>query len=726
MIHCLKFRCVIIFILLTIMLMPAFAEDYLGSLKTEHPRLLMHTEDIDRLKQTATTDTLLAELIEIVQMYADDALQSPVIAYEYDAPGNPRLKRERRAAMFRIFNCGVIYHLTGDTLYANRIREELLSAAGFPDWGPQHFLNIGEISALVGIGYDWIYPFLSQADKDSIRKAIVNFSFKEGEKAYKGQHAESWWVTAKNNWNQVCNGGMVLAALAIAEDEPDWVNYILENALESLPNAMEGYKPDGAWYEGPTYWAYGTTYNALMLDGIRTALQNSFDPATLSGYEELGKSGSFHIHTVGPSNLYFNFGDSKTTLYFSPVLFWLANTFNNDVYAWYERWICSKDIPRMYQGILMDDDTLDRFLGLLIVWYNSQGQQLSYNDLPLDAHFKGETALGAMRSGWTNDALYVGFKGGYNQANHGHLDIGSFVMDWNEVRWAMDLGGDSYDLPNYFDRSKNRWQYFRCNNLGHNTLAIGGHQNYYANVPIERFYSSEDSAHAFIDMTDAYKQHAEYVTREFIMKGRETLVVRDSVIGIHDYKFLRWSLITPTEIELFGNQALLKQDGKSMKVEILGDNDYVFSVLSTDPGDGQQDPNDGTSMLAIELGFNAVDDTMCIAVQFEPEGEIDLSSIANKRKMKEEFMLLSNYPNPFNPLTTITYQLQYSNQVKLIVYNLKGEKVRTLVNEVQQAGLHNINWNGQNDFGQPVSTGIYLSRIQVDNQEKTLKMTLIR
>ena len=65
-------------------------------------------------------------------------------------------------------------------------------------------------------------------------------------------------------------------------------------------------------------------------------------------------------------------------------------------------------------------------------------------------------------------------KGGNNQADHAHLDLGSFVLDMNGVRWASELGRDNYDLPGYFDLSEGggRWKYFRLNTHSHNTLVF--------------------------------------------------------------------------------------------------------------------------------------------------------------------------------------------------------------------------------------------------------------
>ena len=88
--------------------------------------------------------------------------------------------------------------------------------------------------------------------------------------------------------------------------------------------------------------------------------------------------------------------------------------------------------------------------------------------------------------------------------------------------------------------------------------------------------------------------------------------------------------------------------------------------------------------------------------------------------------LKQNYPNPFNPSTVITYQLPVSGYVKLIIYNILGQKVKTLINSFQNAGEHSIVWNGKNDLNIPVISGVYLCRLDANKQSFHKKMLLVR
>ena len=90
------------------------------------------------------------------------------------------------------------------------------------------------------------------------------------------------------------------------------------------------------------------------------------------------------------------------------------------------------------------------------------------------------------------------------------------------------------------------------------------------------------------------------------------------------------------------------------------------------------------------------------------------------------FELFQNYPNPFNPTTTIKFSIAQDAKVSLVVYDMLGQKVRTLVDNVQEAGYYSVRWDGTNDFGSKVSSGIYIYRLQAGNFVQTMKMNLMK
>jgi len=91
-----------------------------------------------------------------------------------------------------------------------------------------------------------------------------------------------------------------------------------------------------------------------------------------------------------------------------------------------------------------------------------------------------------------------------------------------------------------------------------------------------------------------------------------------------------------------------------------------------------------------------------------------------------EFVLHDNYPNPFNPTTQIRFDLPVMGDVKLVIYNMLGQKVREYVMSNIAAGYHSITWDATNDFGDPVSAGVYLYQLQTQDVVKTNKMILLK
>jgi hypothetical protein len=113
------------------------------------------------------------------------------------------------------------------------------------------------------------------------------------------------------------------------------------------------------------------------------------------------------------------------------------------------------------------------------------------------------------------------------------------------------------------------------------------------------------------------------------------------------------------------------------------------------------------------------------------DGSYDLNQVASLGTVQvqtrpEIFGLADNYPNPFNPETTLKYQLPEAADVKLEVYNVVGQVVRTLVASHQNAGRYVAQWDATNDNGQPLSSGIYFYHIQAGDFQKTKKMLLLK
>jgi hypothetical protein len=104
----------------------------------------------------------------------------------------------------------------------------------------------------------------------------------------------------------------------------------------------------------------------------------------------------------------------------------------------------------------------------------------------------------------------------------------------------------------------------------------------------------------------------------------------------------------------------------------------------------------------------------------------DVLFIEMDTSIPHQFTLYPAYPNPFNPITTLRYDLPEQATVNIIIYDLLGRQVKSLINQTQDAGNKSVIWNATNDFGKPVSAGVYLYKIHAGEFVQTRKMVLLK
>ena len=134
----------------------------------------------------------------------------------------------------------------------------------------------------------------------------------------------------------------------------------------------------------------------------------------------------------------------------------------------------------------------------------------------------------------------------------------------------------------------------------------------------------------------------------------------------------------------------------------------------------------------ISLEVNALDKKdSYISIQFifldQYNNTVSQGFISKKvNAVPNAFALKNNYPNPFNPATTIQYDIPIDADVLLVVYDILGRHVKTLINTTQTAGYKSIKWNGTNDQGQMISAGVYFYHLKTNGYSKVRKMLLLK
>ncbi|HKW97821.1 MAG TPA: heparinase II/III family protein [Bryobacteraceae bacterium] len=553
----------------------AVPDDPLRTLRADHPRLIVLDSDIERIRsfiqQYPQARKLHADLVK----EADKLMTAPPVEYKLVGP---RLLAQSRRCLERIYTLALLYRLDGKRQYLDRALRELHAAADFKDWNPSHFLDTAEMTHAFGIAYDWFYPALSPDDRTWIRKAIVEKGLDPALMAY---DSGVWWATSRFNWNQVCNGGISIGALAIAEDEPDKSRAVLKHALDSIPLALASYAPDGGWAEGPAYWSYATSYTVYFLAALDSALGTDFGLSLAKGFDRTGR---FRIYFSGPSGRMFNYADAHDRTEPASEMFWLARRFAEPVYAWQEQRLMESSAA---------PDPLD------LIWYDPEARSPRQENWPLDAIFHS-VQVAFLRSAWDDpSAIFVGIKGGDNKANHGHLDLGSFVLDAGGVRWALDLGPDDYNLPAYF--GARRWSYYRLRTEAHNTITIDDeNQDPRAEAAITGHLFTPDWSWVDVDLSHAYHHRLKQFRRRIGITQGQQAFVQDVLESEQPVEVL-WGMMTDAEITLNGQTAELKKGDWSLSAEILSPRHAVFDIVpATAPA--PQTPNPGVRKLVVRLG----------------------------------------------------------------------------------------------------------------------------
>ena len=535
------------------------ATNILARLHQGHPRLLATTDDFAQLKKRIASDSQLQSWHTNLQSQANEIMSAPPSRYEI--PDGLRLLATSRRVVNRVYTLALLYRLDGEQRYAERAWQELAAAAAFKDWNPRHFLDTAEMTHAFAIGYDWLYDVWTPEQRAILQQAMVENGLTPALKLYR---THSSWTRMRHNWNQVCNGGIGMGALALADAEPRLAGEALHDALESIQLAMAEFAPDGAWKEGPGYWNYATLYNVVFLAGLQTALGTDFGLSRMAAFD---KTGLFPIYLTGPLGRTFNYADGGDHTILAPQMFWLARRFKQPIFAWYERRVTTPS-------------------ALDLLWYDPAGTDPKAASLPLNKYFRG-AEVAVLRSDWENpQALFVGFKAGDNKANHSHLDLGSFVFDAAGVRWAMELGADDYNLPGYFGGQ--RWNYYRLRAEGQNTLVInpgqGPDQDPAANTRIVRFESKAARQFAIADLTPAYRKNARRVWRGIALLDHDKVLVQDEIQADKPIE-LWWFMHTPASVRIEddGRTAALQQGGAQLRAEILSPPGAKFQIMDAQP-----------------------------------------------------------------------------------------------------------------------------------------------
>ena len=590
-----------------------------------HPRILLLKEDEAAVRNSIASNPVWKKMHEAILKECGRIEGLPPL--ERIQIGR-RLLSVSRECIRRVFYLSYAYRMTGEGKYFQRAEKEMLAVAGFTDWNPSHFLDVAEMTMGMAIGYDWLNDKLSEESKQLIRVAILKKGLEPSfDDKYNG------FLKATHNWNQVCNAGMTFGALAVADAYPDTAKQIIDRALTTISLPMEDYNPDGAYPEGFSYWGYGTSFNVMFLSAMEKAFDSDFGLSVLPGFL---KTPAFREHMIGTTGACFNWGDCSPGSNLSPAMFWFAQKNADPSLLWMEKKFLDKDD---YSGF-----TGDRLLPAVIIW----GKEIHLDKITAPASRvyvgQGPSPVALMRTSWSNpNGIYLGFKAGSASVNHAHMDIGSFIMESDGVRWASDFGMQDYESLEskgiqVFGRTQDaqRWTIFRLNNLVHNTLTVDGRLQLVSGYSkIDRFSDKAAFTFAISDLSTVYAGQLANLSRGAAIVDESYVVIEDELTTLDTLTKVRWTMLTTAQVSIEkNNEALLTKNGRQLTLRVDSPAKVKLKTWSTQPSTTYDAANPGTTLVGFEIELPA-NSKEVFAVKLIPQG--------SEKKAKQKVELLGNW-----------------------------------------------------------------------------------
>jgi hypothetical protein len=261
----------------------------------------------------------------------------------------------------------------------------------------------------------------------------------------------------------------------------------------------------------------------------------------------------------------------------------------------------------------------------LLLW----GQSTDSIQPPTQTFWQGDGSAPVMlsRSGWGTKDTFVGFKAGSPGTNHGHMDIGSFVLDMNGVRWAVDLGAQNYySLESkglrIWNRSQDsdRWTVFRYENGGHNTLVVeGAQQKVNGHSFIIKSSGTSEVPFAIADIAPTYEGQLAKAHRG-IRSASGWALIQDEVQALSRPTSIRWGMLTRAEVTLVdGQNATLQQGSQEVLLRVVSPSDARLRIIDVEKPPMEHDAeNPNTRMIAFEVDLAALEESRIVVRIFDP------------------------------------------------------------------------------------------------------------
>ena len=536
--------------------------DYEASaLKGVHPRIYAGKERYEEVLKLAETDEVLKERVASILEFADSSL-------------NLTFTNNKTSGVGTFDHCEafyIAYLKTGDEKYAKKAEELALLIANDPEWNEKpYFLGTSFDMQVLSTVYDLFYDYLSEQSKKTIGNAVIEKGIKATLRAYDGKLSD--WPLRKTNWNTVCNGGsMVAAATFLGEGFDDNACLeLLEKSFVSLSYELHAYAPYGSLFESIGYWGYGTGYLLRGAEAVERLFGTDYGISNYAGYSEMAYF-PFYMETW----------QDKWALH--------DDTLKSGINVTVASYFAYKNKDMLLQKMRAEQIKRKKYKAdLFDVIYYMPGEMPEKITAPLDKNYS-YSELASSRSDWGRSAFYLGVHAGANDFEHGQQDLGNFIYEAFGIRFAHDIGRDSYDLPNYFNEGTTKLNYYVHRAEAHNVYVINPDESsgqvWHAKSEIETVEEKPKGVIYTVDMTPAYFEQIEEGKRGYMLTNdRSVLVVQDEIVPKEADDEFKWFWTTEANITVNEDKTVtLTKDRKTVTLYFDSNVDFELEAGAGEP-----------------------------------------------------------------------------------------------------------------------------------------------
>ena len=500
-----------------------------------HPYLFFSNKDkpeiLNRIKNDPRCQKVMAALLAEGHRF----LNMPFRQQTLMEPKHPRYTSDGIATHYfseisqGAITCAFLYQITGDTAYANRGIEFAMALSDLPEWinGAHRFdiiyprvwpwnvpndqvvfsfdITAARKARVLAIAYDWLYPALSKYQRDKIRNGLLEKAITR----VRGNYEFFWWSTAyRCNWAAVCYSGLGVTAISLLKDNPQLIDVVTE-CYNRINLVFDQIGEDGGWQEGRGYYAFMLEHSVFFMDALKRLSNGKYN---LFNHKKIKD----HPFDFGLYGLTASFEDSDGR----PIgQSYLVNKFTeetgNNTSAWY--------------GEKFVNDGYGVFD---IIWPKSSVKTIEPKQ---KSKLFRSIDWAIMRSDFIDPStVTIACKAGFNNdPHHGHLDIGQFILTYQNIPFINESRRMQYD-EFYFN--EDRYDYPQASSLGHNVIFVNGEQQIVAkkkNKPwkegiggkILDFQTNDSRDYVLMDPTNAYPNKE-------LKKWRRSIILEKPVVTL--------------------------------------------------------------------------------------------------------------------------------------------------------------------------------------------------